>query len=523
MIKILIVDDEEIERKAMRKMLTRGIEEAEAAGEAANGRKAIELARELEPDIIMMDIKMPGIDGVEAVKTIKKERPDTKFVMVTAFDTFEYAREVMKEGVKEYLLKPSKKSDIIETVYRVIKEIKAERNVRQEQLQLQEKLERARSFAGSEWVASLLLDHVGEIDMNEWNTYLDLDIQTAYAVVFRFYHQKGEWSHEQRTEHYRWVKRDFEEKAECLVGPMSGNQIPVLVSIGELRRRGEITIQSDAVQHVKELIEGFGKYFAGVTIKAGVGTPVESPDQFIDSYNEALIALEQTSDQVPYLYYHPSLTGKNNDFILYKKEKKLLEAMKEGDRDTMLAAFEAYFHDLADSANGKVTRTEQRLQELWAVIARMTEEMGIEFKLSYSQPETSTLNQLRELAKVRLLQAAARMDEWRSNDMHGLLHQGKEFVRNHFDKAVSLEEVSSEIGLSPYYFSKLFKESQGMTFVEYLTKLRMGEAKKLLRTARLSQKEICFQVGYRDPNYFSRVFKKMNGISPSEYRTKHRL
>lgn len=111
-------------------------------GEAPNGRKAIEMAREHKPDIIFMDIKMPGIDGVQAVKEIKSTDPGIRFIMVSAFNTFEYAKEVMQQGVKEYILKPSRIQDILESLQRVSAEIFEERKSMKEQQNLRENLDR---------------------------------------------------------------------------------------------------------------------------------------------------------------------------------------------------------------------------------------------------------------------------------------------------------------------------------------------------------------------------------------------
>ncbi|MCM2536206.1 response regulator [Neobacillus pocheonensis] len=168
MLKILLVDDEVLERKGLAKMITDAIEDIRVIGEAANGRKAIEMAEEHRPDIIFMDIKMPGIDGVQAVKEIKKLLPSTRFIMVSAFNTFEYAKEVMQQGVKEYILKPSRKQDILAAIERVSTEILEDRKQRDEQQSLRENLDRAVSIAQKEWVSSLLINQVQDITFEEW-------------------------------------------------------------------------------------------------------------------------------------------------------------------------------------------------------------------------------------------------------------------------------------------------------------------------------------------------------------------
>lgn len=122
-LKILIVDDELLERKAMRKMLSSYHQEIEIVGEAENGRKAVELAGQLQPNIIFMDIKMPGMTGLEASRMICEMHPHIKIILVSAYDTFAYAKQAIQYGIKDYILKPGRKSEILSTLNRMIEEV----------------------------------------------------------------------------------------------------------------------------------------------------------------------------------------------------------------------------------------------------------------------------------------------------------------------------------------------------------------------------------------------------------------
>ncbi|MGG3688407.1 response regulator [Caldifermentibacillus hisashii] len=128
---IALVDDEMIERKAMRKIIEDHFGKTIVCGEAANGRQAIQLADEKRPNIMLMDIKMPGIDGLEAIERIKEKHPDIKFIMISAYDSFDYAKQAMKKGVKEYILKPATKEETIQAILNVYREI-AEEQMNQE-------------------------------------------------------------------------------------------------------------------------------------------------------------------------------------------------------------------------------------------------------------------------------------------------------------------------------------------------------------------------------------------------------
>ena len=127
MIDILIVDDERVERVALKRIIEEGIENIKIVGEAENGRRAIQLAENLQPDLIFMDIQMPETDGLAAIKEISIVCPTIQYIIVSAYDTFEYARQALRLGVKDYLLKPSRVDTIIETVQNVIKRIRLEK------------------------------------------------------------------------------------------------------------------------------------------------------------------------------------------------------------------------------------------------------------------------------------------------------------------------------------------------------------------------------------------------------------
>lgn len=510
MYRLLIADDEPIERKAMRKMLTEGIADAEVAGEAANGNEAVRLAEELNPDIVLMDIKMPGMDGLEAVREIRKMRPDMKFIMVSAFDTFEYAREAMKEGVKEYLLKPSRKKEIIETVQRAVKEVRLEGEKHRERTVLEEKLDRALSLVRSEWVTSLLLDHVREIEDVEWRDFLELGEGTVYAVVCRLTFLETENEREMKNKVYAWLKKTFNGRADCLVGPMAGGQVPVFVTV----RKDEETFRSHSVNLAKYILQEFDRVFTSTNIRIGIGGAVESISDFTRSYEEALTAIGQTNDNVRNIVYHPSLVHVPG-IDKVRAEKQILDAVRDGDSDGAASAFQYYVKELDDDSE----LTRKHLQNLLFMAGKVAEEMGIFAEVDTPYPEGAGRRELIETARVKLMRVVDEVRIWQSERVHGLFQEAKQYIGEHYHEAMTLEDIAAQVELSPYYFSKLFKEQTGTTFIEYLTEVRIQCAKDLLKTTRLSLKEICFKAGYRDPNYFSRVFKKNTGRSPSDYRS----
>ncbi len=184
--KIAIVDDEALERKALQKMIRDHLPNMEVVAEAANGREAVEIANEYKPDAMLIDIKMPGIDGLEAIELIRRHHPDMKFIIVSAFDTFEYAKQAMRHGVKEYLLKPSRKEEVIGALRRVYNELMEERKKEEENKELQQRVHQLQKLVEKEWLSVLMLEEVSSEEWKQWETLFPFSIDSGMFMVIQF-------------------------------------------------------------------------------------------------------------------------------------------------------------------------------------------------------------------------------------------------------------------------------------------------------------------------------------------------
>lgn len=188
--KLLIVDDEPIEREGMQAILQKAFPDL-TIYQGKNGKLAIELANVIQPDLILMDIMMPGMTGLEAIEKIQAEHSSIKFVMVTAFDMFDYAREAIKLGVKDYLLKPSRASEIVDTVGRVLEECRREREAEATSQIQHEKWQQALTLAETDIVTQLLFDHIHEVHIDMLVEMLNIR-STAEKFVLVVLLPKGE-------------------------------------------------------------------------------------------------------------------------------------------------------------------------------------------------------------------------------------------------------------------------------------------------------------------------------------------
>ncbi|MGE8203371.1 response regulator [Heyndrickxia sp. NPDC080065] len=502
--RLIIVDDEKLERTAISKMIQTEMPGIEIIGEAVNGRMAIQLAHELQPDLMMMDIKMPGIDGVEAVKEIRKHNKRVRFIMVSAFNTFEYAKEVMQQGVKEYLLKPSKKKDVLEALARVSEEIMEERTILSEYQHTKENLTRALSVIESEWLSSLLLNHIEDLNFKEWSNLLGIEVKSGYIVLFTVQDDHERTSNRDKRSLYSGLKSIMKTNMsqECVIGPMVDNKIPVLILLNTIHDKNRM--KSKAIKSAHTVVNTFQNKFKNVKLAAGIGSAFDKIDLLAQSYHEAILALEQRKGRDVFFYADKEI---NLVPVFFEKERELLEWIKLGDRSRALQTFELYVEANQD-------QPKHFFEELMIMISRMLGDLGIHFEKRNFLQGDEWIVQLRQF----VVDAVEVVQAWRIRNHKSYLQKAKEYIETNYEKNITLEEVAEYVDLSPFHFTKMFKEKFGLTFIDYLTDLRIEKAKNEILHTNKSLKEICFSVGYKDPNYFSRVFKKKTGVSPTSYR-----
>ncbi|WP_160724322.1 response regulator [Bacillus sp. USDA818B3_A] len=523
MLKVLIADDEILERKVVAKIIKGSQEEVKVIGEAQNGRIAIEMAKEYRPDIIFMDIKMPGTDGVQAVKEIRKFDKGIRFIMVSAFNTFEYAKEVMQQGVKEYILKPSSKKDLLESLQRVTEEIKVERRQKEEHQSLRENLDRAVSIAQKEWVTSLLMNQVQDMTFDEWSQLLGVEITSGYTMLFTLRQSsKMEASPAEKEKWYKWLKTNLKTiaaKYEIMVGAMTDCQVPVLFLCKKFGEKNHFRTNAETM--IDNLNRLYQQEDFLAEMRIGIGHPYNHAHELNYSYHEAIVALEEllATPNRKYLFFNkqgPAFEVPTDSEII-KVEKKLLDSIRQGDVNQVMLLFDSFVSKLGTN-NTRASIVKKSFEELFILISRMLHDLGITYERIPNFDESDEIRILLEKGKTHLLAVVQHVQVWRNNHAKGMLQKAKDYIETHYAEAITLESAAEYVELSPFYFSKLFKDRFGMTFIDYLTEIRIKRAKAEMLDLGKSMKEICYSVGYRDPNYFSRVFKKLTGLSPSEFR-----
>ncbi|MBO7746364.1 response regulator [Paenibacillus sp. MWE-103] len=516
MITLLIVDDEPIERTALQRMIEEGFDDVEIVGQAANGREAIELAARLKPDVITMDIKMPGIGGLQVIERIRETDKDAAFIVVTAYDTFEFAQQALRMGVRDYLLKPSKTAVVLETIGKVAGDVKASRRERESRARDKERLRRMLPVVEADIVSQLLFDYAPSVHLNELIALLG-EPEIGGGFVLNVLLLEGSAGDDAPAEPEELQAR-LAELLEASgvpgwIGRLSGKQLPLVAF-----KTPGASYRQTAVGLGRRLVQALRRG-GGPEPFIGIGGPSAGLNELRRSYHEALLAAVDPSLPARFCLYEDLARhdAPSPGDRMPELEKAVLEDVRRGGWEAATAGAWRLV-DLHESSGQPLGIAQQRIFEVLVIVARMLEEMGYEVGKPYYSRLASSFVQLKAETGALLGRMAETTALAAGEPEPGLVASMKKFIKDHASEDLSLERVAAAVDRNPFYVSKLFKSQFGMNYIDYLTECRMEAAKQLMRETDKSLKEITYDVGYRDPNYFSRVFKKIVGHSPTDYR-----
>jgi len=528
MYRILMADDEGIVLESMKMIINKNFPDRFEIETAKTGRDAIEIAESFRPDVIFMDIQMPGINGIDAMREIKKTNPNTHFVVLTAYDRFDYAKEAANMGVFEYMNKPFSGADIEAVLAKVIRAIDAGRKKRSDDLRIREKMETVTPIIENGFVYALMFQEFSADDVENYKQLLEIDCSCGCMLVLSFGDdQKGTHLTNAvgagvRIQNYYGKIRELirENCPGAIVGSIISNKIPVFVPQQKLKLDYEERIEM--IDRNRELARNLFKA-TDCKFRIGIGS-VKKLNDCLDSYEEAMKALSNSTGSVAHVDDLPLKCRYDEEYPI-ELEDQLFDALNAGNAEGTKQKAGEFFDWMIQTYDEQNQSVRLKSLEfvLWA-----DHEAYMSGGQTYHFTERSDYleivvkatrnSELRSWFVEHFELAAKKIGEKQVTHENHVVTEAKEFIRLNYKKDISLDELSRNLNLSPYYFSKLFKEEVGITFMDYLTNLRIERAKELLSGSTQTMKEICSEIGYADPNYFSRIFKKNMGMTPTEYR-----
>jgi len=528
MYRILIADDEGIMLESIKNTILENFRGDCELSLAKTGREVIERAESFRPDIAFIDIQMPGINGIQAIERIREMGLNTVLIIITAYDKFSYAKEAVSLGVMEFVMKPVGKRKIVELCAGAMQKVNEARRRLSDDLSVRERLEIVTPMLESGFFYSLLSDEGA--DMAHAQKYLEIlgvNERFGYITVL----EVGEvsvGSHMTNAigagfkigRRYEQVRETISGFLSCLIGPVMGNRIVLLTPYGNDTLSYDDRAQ--AIRRTRSMIEKL-ENAEDIRIRGGIGS-VSLLVEARKSYKEAIIALRKSENHVVCHADLPNALHYDGEYPLDLENLYLQRGVKGAVAETLSCA-EEFFDWMIEHNNGARSNIEVKVLEMVMRLEKAAFDAGdIRYGFLYRE---DYLPQLREAADEQGLKRwfLDRTREVCENIHAAAKHSGtsivskvKKYIDENFSKDITLDDAARLVDLSPYYFSKLFKTESGENFSEYLGKVRIGNAKKLLANPNYSVKEICVMCGYSDPNYFSRIFRKQEGMTPSEYR-----
>ena len=528
MYKILLADDEGIVIESLKFIIEKEFKDQCVIDHAKTGRAVIELAENMRPDIAIMDIQMPGINGIEAIRRIKERSPHIIFIIMTAYDKFSYAKEAVNLGVFEYLNKPIDKNVIVRVLKEAMNKIDSDKERISNELIIREKMETVIPILENGFVYNIILRGTYGEDIENYKTLLEIKEDYGYMAVLiagddddnrHMTNAVGSSVRLQRD--YSRIRDMIKDSFECFVSAAMGNKIALFIPSNKASLEYEDRVE--LIDRFREMVRNIKRELNG-SFRLGVGT-IKTIKDMSSSYSEALESLQCADGTVVHADDAPVKVMYEEDYPA-ETEHALFTAIEKHDTNGAVESASEFFDWMENTYPEDMDDIRLKVMEfvLWAE-HMVYEQGGAIYKFQSRKSYLGDLLSLNDLDSIRgwfiekINEACQNAQNQKSASSDNVIERAKKYIEERFKaKDMSLDDVSREVDMSPYYFSKLFKEETGENFIEYLTNIRIEKAKSLLNGTDFSMKEICQEVGYADPNYFSRAFKKNVGVTPTEYK-----
>lgn len=458
----------------------------------ADGKDAIAYLAEHPVDVVLSDIKMTFVSGVELAKYISAHYPQIKIVLNSGYSEFEYAQQAIEYGVYKYLLKPNKRADV-ETCLKELKTL-----LDHTSLQVDEEMHHLLKRQALFDIYNSLLTDYDRIQARLKKIDFPLDMRhtplTYFVIEIESFEQvSSDWKYG-KDELYSALEKIYQDvmKSVCTNYPINYNQEKIeMISVLE---------EADCTfKHFDELLETAANQCRELLRTAVRATHLYRYHSLMDMAANSLFIQKDADFTIQELNRLKGL------FIHYYNENDFASA--ENIAGHML--------DVIKGSSCTVIKDE--LLSVFQLVFNATRTLGTDFA---NEMKNADDEEIRKLCADQFQQLFANIGKTKSNYKATIISKAKEYINQHYQEDISLENVADYVFLNKIYFCRFFKQTTGENFNDYLTLTRMNKAMEALKDPSIKIYEICELVGYKTPRYFYKLFKNHTGCTPSEYRAK---
>ncbi|WP_343250433.1 response regulator [Diplocloster hominis] len=532
--KVLIADDEKRVVKLVKNLVDWENLGLEYAGEAYDGEEALKKVRELHPDILITDIKMPGVDGLVLARKVQEIQEKISVIIISGYKVFDYAYDALKSGVIDFLIKPINASDLNNSLARILKIKESQRIERSDIGKKQQKLEEEFTKLARNQFLFNCLHQVGdcEADLERFNRQNGfrfreglygaflirifcpdhanrrlMDAQDCPSVSYKIYNMADRLL---SGLCYDWAMIEEKNVIECIYNIPAGKK--------EEMNKAFLKLHSDwasALLVYPEMVSilGVGRFYES---HSGISKSVR--DAFACTRMKPVFGTSKpvSAERIQLKEAVPMLTKQ-----WIHKFDEMIHNYQTGRMEEFL---EQSFEEWSPKLKESPWQLEILLMELLNQFREEVKKDGIKIlqeEITAQNEYFLALNSLEQLKRAvceYITQIMAAYIETMNSRHKQPITIAIEYIEQHYKEPVSLEEVCAQVDLSYHYFSGLFRQETGVTITDYLIQVRIDHAKRLLKDTTKNISEIAELCGYSDARHFSRLFAKRVGIKPQEYR-----
>lgn len=511
--RIIIAEDEEIERTALRLILHTHMPQLKIAAETNNGIELLELCKQELPHIVLLDINMPGINGLDAMEQIIQNYPNTNFIIISAYADFAYAQRALKLGAADYLTKPLKTDLLISTLNRLTAKMQSSTKDNANMLEMSQKIKTVSQQMEYNIMRAFLADQITESVRSQFEVLFHADSEYICILVKASDPANNKFH---SPEVFALLQEKLRLFSENFMLQDTGVLHFMILSLDISK------INTNIPQYFYEFRMFLNTLYKaqGIhSVQVYISNTVTALDELLNEYKK----LSKKCIQ----YQRANCDVKKTGFgRLFSLEKSLVDFIIQGNAEASLESAENIFAIIKDKSSGDVKMSKEYLRDSISAVQR-----GISLKAinhSYIQMLYENFFLLLQQEDERAVQQAFQnfviscceyfhlQQDIKTTDID--MNSLKEYIERNYMKDISLDQIAEKYNTSTSYLSKLIKSSFGENYIDYVTGLRMKKAKELLLNTGKTIREISLETGYNSQTYFCKVFKKNVGINASEYK-----
>ena len=537
-IKVFLVEDEMVIRRGIKNSIDWEKEGYIFCGEASDGELAYPMIIKEKPDILITDIRMPFMDGLELCKLVKKELPNIKILILSGYDEFDYAKEAIRLGVTEYLLKPISSGKLLEALNGVSESIRREKEDKDLVRKYMEEMRENTEHEKQKFFEQMIAGNLSMADALETGKKYEMSLSAGMYNLLLFRFTLGEENRKsgELLGEAEYAIEKLTDRLEYGVEFQRGVEGWAFLLMADNEEQ-----MSERVKELSKDLEEIMKNYSTIAYFGGIGQPVARLRELEESFREAerALAARFTMELNRIISVDDIRMAQNVDtlddieitsFGEIEKTRTMLEKfLNNGVEDEIDEFVDVYINELPEENLKSVLMRQYIIMDAYIVMMSFCEKIeGIEGEMQAQSEELKnsmktiqTVEEIKNYIRMLLKKIIGVRDTISGRRYSDIIEIAKDQIRKtYMSDEISLNTVAAEVGMSPSYFSSIFSKEMGKTFVEYLTEIRMDRAKELLMCSSMKTSEIGYEVGYKDPHYFSYIFKKTQNCTPKEFRAR---